>query len=104
MKGIDMYILENEAHCNINGECIPFGCRVTDEDKNYQYLTLKEIDELRNQFKIKDEGWRHLCFITMLKIEGNKIIHPKVVPQKYIEQLSYMGYDVTLLDYKLETV
>ena len=96
----ETFLLENEAYANINGENIHFGTRCKTILDDYVLLTLKEIDNLRKEFKIKDEGWRHLAAITMLTIKGNKVIGS--VPKRYIEQLEYMGYDTNVLEYELE--
>ena len=96
----ETFLLENEAYANINGEIIHFGTRCKTILDDYVLLTLKEIDNLRKEFKIKDEGWRHLAAITMLTIKGNKVIGS--VPKRYIEQLEYMGYDTNVLEYELE--
>lgn len=98
----EMYLLENEAFAIINGKLVRFGCRVIDNLGQYILFTQKEIDKFEKQFKIKDEGWRHLLAITMLKIEENKIVFPKKVSQRYLEQLEYMGYDVNLLKFEKE--
>ena len=68
--------------------------------KNPDDKLLKEIEELRKEFKIKDEGWRHLVGITMIAIKDNKVIGS--VPKRYIEQLEYMGYDTNVLEYELK--
>ena len=96
----ETFLLENEAYANINGEIIHFGTRCKTILDDYVLLTLKEIEELRKEFKIKDEGWRHLAGITMLTIKGNKVIGS--VPKRYIEQLEYMGYDTSVLEYELK--
>lgn len=96
----ETYILENEAYALINGEMIHFGTRCETINKEYKLLTLKEIEELRKQFKIKDNGFRHLALCIMLQIKGNRIINK--VPKRYIEQLEYMGYDTSLLEYELK--
>ena len=96
----ETFLLENEAYANINGEIIHFGTRCKTISDDYVLLTLKEIEELRKEFKIKDEGWRHLAAITMLIIKGNKVIGS--VPKRYIEQLEYMGYDTSVLEYELK--
>ena len=96
----ETFLLENEAYANINGEIIHFGTRCKTISDDYVLLTLKEIEELRKEFKIKDEGWRNLAAITMLIIKGNKVIGS--VPKRYIEQLEYMGYDTNVLEYELE--
>lgn len=95
-----MYVLENQVFADINGESILFGYRVTDKDGKLKILTLKEIDKLRKEFKIKDTGLRHLLYIRALKIEENKVIG--TIPQRYLEQLEYMGYDISKLNYTLK--
>ena len=96
----ETFLLENEAYAKINGEIIHFGTRCKTISDDYVLLTLKEIDNLRKEFKIKDEGWRHLAYIIMLIIKDNKINGS--VPKRYIEQLEYMGYDTNVLEYELE--
>ena len=96
----ETFLLENEAYANINGEWVHFGTRCETVLGEYICLTLKEIEELRKKFKIIDNGWRHLAGITMLTIKNNKIEKP--VPKRYIEQLEYMGYDTSILEYELK--
>nr|DAU00485.1 MAG TPA: hypothetical protein [Caudoviricetes sp.] len=96
----ETYLLENEIYIKINNQLIHFGTRCINNLQEYKYLTLKEIDILRIQFKIKDEGWRHLSAITLFSIENNKI--DRKVPRRYIEQLEYMGYDISKLKYELK--
>ena len=96
----ETFLLENDAYANINGEIIHFGTRCKTISDDYVLLTLKEIEELRKEFKIKDEGWRDLAYITMIAIKDNKVIGS--VPKRYIEQLEYMGYDTNVLEYELE--
>lgn len=96
----ESYLLENEAHVRINGEWIHFGTRCINNLQEYVYLTLKEVDELRRQFKIKDGGWRHLAACTLFKIEKNRV--DRRIPKRYVEQLEYMGYDVSKLEYELK--
>lgn len=96
----EMYILMNRAYAKINGEVILFGEKVQDQRGKSYTLTLKEIDELRKQFKIKDPNSRQLAYIEMLTIENGKCEKP--IPQRYIDQLKYMGYDISKLEYKLK--
>ena len=98
----EMYILENETFAKINGERVGFGYRVKDNLNEYREFTCREIDELRKEFKIKDEGWRHMLYIEMLTIEGNRVVRPSRIPRRYLEQLEYMGYDISKLEYELE--
>lgn len=95
----ETYILENVAHAIINGQTVNFGYSVIDNLGEYVLFTNKEIEQLRKEFKIKDEGWRHLCFIEMLNIKDGKVIG--AIPQRYLEQLEYMGYDISKLEYEL---
>ena len=97
----ETYLLENEIDARINGTSIKVGYRVENILDDYENFTLQEIEELRKQFKIRDDGWRHLCYIQVLEIEGNKVKRP--VEQRWIDQLKYMGYDVDLLEYELKT-
>ena len=96
----ETYLLKNEVHIRVKGEWIHFGTKCENNLQENEYLTLKEIDELRKQFKIRDEGWRQLAAITLFSIENNKI--DRKVPKRYIEQLEYMGYDVDKLEYELK--
>lgn len=95
----ETYLLENTIFIRINGEQIKFGCRCENNVKEYVYLTNLEIDNLRKEFKIRDDGWRHLCYIEAFKIEGNKVNHP--ISQSYLDNLVYMGYDISKLEYEL---
>lgn len=71
----ETYTLENNIYISVDGESILFGCRVVDNKGEYIRKTLLEIDELKKQGKIKDEGWRHLLYICPLKIENKQIVY-----------------------------
>lgn len=94
-----LYYLENDMHVLINGQYVHFGVRCEDKDGNYVYLTNKEIEELNKNFKIVERGWRHLAAITLFSIKGNKV--SQKIPQRYVDQLAYMGYNIDKLDYEL---
>ena len=68
----ETYLLENEVYITINGETVHFGTRCINNLQDLEVLTLKEIDEMRKQFKIRDEGWRHLSYCQLFSIEENK--------------------------------
>lgn len=98
----EIYTLENEMFAYINGERHAFGCRcIGDMSDRHVCLTNKEIDELRKEFRIRDEGWRHLCLIVAVEIEGNKVKGGKI-SKRYLDQLEYMGFDVSKLEYELK--
>lgn len=98
----EVYTLENEMDAYINGERFSFGCRCEgSQSDRYVYLTNKEIDELRKEFRIRDEGWRHLCLIIAVEIKGNKVKGGKI-SKRYLDQLEYMGFDISKLEYELK--
>lgn len=95
----ETYLLENDIFLRVNDKNIHFGVRCVTILDEYVYLTNKEIEELRKGSKIKNEGWRHLLYIQPFIIKENKIDRP--IPQRYIDQLEYMGYDVSELEYEI---
>ena len=97
----DIYVLENGISARINGESIDVGCRCINNLGEYIYFTNKELDKLRSEFKIKDEGWRHLAYIQAFEIEHTKVKGGKI-EKKWIDQLEYMGYNISKLEYTLE--
>ena len=68
------------------------------------YLTNKEVEELKKEAKFscyfKDEGWRYGSYSQIFGIESNKVSGK--IPKRYVEQLEYMGYDVSKLEYELK--
>ncbi|PPA85006.1 hypothetical protein C4A75_09520 [Brevibacillus laterosporus] len=89
----ESYLLENNIHIRVNGEIILFGCRVEDNLDDYVYKTLIELDELKSEGKIRDEGWRHMLFICPLEIENGKVIRGTITDQ-WQRQLDHMGIKV----------
>lgn len=98
-KKYEMFTLENDTYVVINGKYIKFGCRCTTEDGKYIILTNKEIEELDKEFRIKETGMRHMMAIELFQINGRTV--DRFIPKKYLEQLEYMGYNISLLDYEL---
>lgn len=86
----ETYLLENEIDIKVDGVLISFGCRVENNLGTYEYKTLIEIEELRKQGRIRDEGWRHLLYICLLEISNGKIVKGKVTEQ-FKKQLDVMG-------------
>ncbi|MGG1659475.1 hypothetical protein [Brevibacillus sp. NRS-1366] len=89
----ECYLLENDIFIRVDGEVIPFGCRVEDSLNDYIYKTLIELEELKAQGKVKDEGWRHMAFICPLEIENGKVLRGKITDQ-WKRQLDDMGIEV----------
>jgi hypothetical protein len=81
----ETYRLENEMNIQVDGVSVPFGCRVEGIKGDYQYKTFLELDELRKENKILNDGWRHAVYICLFKIEVG-IVHDKLT-SAYREQL-----------------
>lgn len=96
-----MFEIKNSLFILINGANVYFGEKCITEDGDHVYLTLKEIETLKEQSKIIETGWRQLAYICLFEINEMKVDRP--IPLRYIEQLSYMGYDVDSLSYELKT-
>ena len=100
-----MYIIVNDIFINVDGESMKFGI-MAENDKTGEivYLTNKEAEELKKEAKFscyfKDEGWRYGSYSQIFGIESNKVSGK--IPKRYVEQLEYMGYDVSKLEYELK--
>jgi hypothetical protein len=88
----ETYRLENEIHAWINGNFTHVGTRVENNVHNYEYKMLYEIEELRKQGKITDNGCRHLAGITAFEIVDN--VPKKPLKPEHIQQLKNMGYKI----------
>ena len=95
----EQYLLENKVYARINGKRVLFGCRCEDQFGNLVIFTKKQIKELKQQSKIYENGWLHLCNIIVVNINDNKIEKP--IKQEYLEQLIDMGYDISQFQYQL---
>lgn len=91
----ETYLLENEIDIRVDGESILFGYRVENNLGDYEYKTLVEIEELRKQGKIRDEGWRHLVYICLLEISKGKIVKGKLTEQ-YKRQLDELVITISI--------
>lgn len=96
----ETFLLYTNVYGSINGESVKVGYEVENILDRYEYFTLDEIETLRKQFKIKDNGTRSLVYIQVFKIENNEIKNP--IEQRWIDQLSSLGYDVSLLKYTIK--
>jgi len=96
----EIYYLYTEIYGNINGQSIVVGYEAEDNLDEYKYFTLNEIEELNKQFKIGDKGIRSLVYIQIFTIEENKIKFP--IEQRWLDQLTSLGYDISKLEYKLK--
>ena len=103
--GSAMYIIVNDIFIDVDGESVKFGI-MAENDKTGEivYLTNKEVEELKKEAKFscsfKDEGWRYGSYSQIFGIEGNKVSGK--IPKRYVEQLEYMGYDISKLEYELK--
>lgn len=94
-----MYRLRNNIFANINGERILVGCTAYDDNDKCHYLTNLEINDLRKELQIYDDGSRTLAYIEIINIQGRTIKNiSKENPEKWIRQLEYLGYDISLLE------
>ncbi|ASA22567.1 hypothetical protein [Paenibacillus donghaensis] len=91
----EYYLLENNTYIEVNGESILYGCRVENNLNDYEYKTLLEIETLRREGKIVDEGWRHLCYISLIKIQHGKVVRG-VIDDAAIAQIKSLGLDLKI--------
>lgn len=100
-----MYIIVNDIFINVDGESVKFGI-MAENDKTGEivYLTNKEVEKLKKEAKFscffKDEGWRYGSYSQIFGIKGNKVSGK--IPKRYVEQLEYMGYDISKLEYEIK--
>lgn len=100
-----MYIIVNDIFIDVDGKSVKFGI-MAENDKTGEIicLTNKEVKELEKEAKFncsfKDEGWRYGSYSQIFGIKNNKISGK--IPKRYVEQLEYMGYDISKLEYKLK--
>lgn len=96
----EKYTLKNTVYATINGISEAVGMNVIDRYGFRVDLTLKEIDRLRKEFKIIDDGWREMSYINVFSIVDGKINGK--ISKKWIDQLEYMQYDISKLKYELK--
>jgi hypothetical protein len=96
----ETFLLYTNVYGRINGQSVHVGYEVENILNQYEYFSLNEVEELRKQFKLKDNGERSLVYIQVFKIEGDKIESP--IEERWIKQLETMGYDISLLKYTLK--
>jgi hypothetical protein len=98
---VDTYYLYTDVFGIINSTPIKVGYQVKYDSDKYKIFTFNEVEELRKQFKIGDNGFRTLVFISAFEIKGNKIVRPEFISQRWIDQLISLGYDVSKLQYNI---
>lgn len=89
----ESYLFTNTAFCEINGERFIYGHEMKDILDNSVIKSNLEIDELRKVGKVRDEGWRNLSYICVIKIENNKVIRG-TINDVSLAQLKDLGYEV----------
>ena len=95
----EKYTIKNTVFATINGTSEAVGMSVIDIYGFRVSLTLKEVDKFKKEFKIIDNNWREMSYIKAFTIENSEI-KGKIL-KKWIEQLEYMGYDISKLKYEL---
>jgi len=95
----EIYYLYTSIYARINGESVKVGYEVENILDEYENYSLLEINKLRKEFKIGDKGFRSLVYIQVFEIQNNKIMRP--IEQRWLDQLSSMGYDISKLDYTI---
>jgi hypothetical protein len=96
----ETFLLYTNVYGRINGQSVHVGYEVKNILDQYEYFSLIEIEELRKQFKLKDNGSKSLVYIQIFEIEGNTIENP--IEERWIKQLETLGYDISLLTYTLK--
>ncbi len=97
-----LYYLYTDVFGIINNKPIKVGYQVKYDLNKYKILTLNEVEILKKQFKIGDNGFRTLAFISVFEIEKNKVVRPEFISQRWIDQLASLGYDVSKLKYNIK--
>ena len=95
-----MYIIKNDVFASINGKSVKFGVRVCSDKNKISTLTLKEVEKLEREFKIKYSGSQQLSYIQTLEIVDGVVVGE--ISERYLDQLKYMGYDTSKLEYVLK--
>ncbi|MFJ8247379.1 hypothetical protein [Peribacillus asahii] len=88
----EYYLLENEMFLEVGSSRFSFGCRVNNNLDESEYLTNTQIERLKRQGKIRDEGWRHLAYICPLRIENKKVVHGELT-EAFKEELDALGVE-----------
>lgn len=97
----EVYLVTNNTFIEVDGEQLEFGVQVENILGQNLYFTIKEFFDLKKQFTVKDDGGRNLSYIQKFSIQGNRVSNP--IPQNYVDQLEYMGYDINKLEYELKS-
>lgn len=85
----ESYQLMNRIYIQVGGVSLPFGERVDNNLDESEYKTFLEIEELTKQGKIIDNGCRQLAYISVLDIQGGKIVRGTLT-DAYRKQLDAM--------------
>lgn len=96
----ERYYPRNTVFATINGNSTPVGVSVVDRYGFRVDLTLKEFDKVEKEFKVIDNNYREMSYIHAFSIGDGKI--NSKIDKKWIEQLEYMGYDISKLEYELK--
>lgn len=96
----EQYTVKNTVYVKINGNSVPFGKYCLNRTDERVILTNKEVDKFDKQFKMIYPKFTELSYCQCFSIDNGKASKP--LPQRYIDNLEYMGYDLSCLEYELE--
>jgi hypothetical protein len=98
----ESYLIKNDVFARINGQSIRIGKYVRTIIGTSKYLMNYEVEKLRREGKIEDNGRRQMSYIQAFELVANK--PTKELKPEYIKQLKIMGYKIPgVTDPELDT-
>ena len=95
----------SDVYIRINGESIPVGTVLGEEDKpqspfRTEYITNSEYEKGLKSFKYGRQQISDLVYHQVAEFKDFVATRP--VEQKWIDELELMGYDVSKLSYEIQ--
>lgn len=95
----------SDLYVKINGESIPVGTVLGEEDKpqspfRTEYITNSEYEKGLKSFKYGKQKIDNLVYYQIAEFKD--FVATKPVEQKWIDELKLMGYDVSNLKYEIQ--
>lgn len=96
----------SDVYVRINGESIPVGTVLGQEDKpqspfRTEYITNSEYEKGLKSFKY---GRQQICDLVYHQVaEFKDFVATRPVEQKWIDELELMGYDISKLSYDIQS-
>ena len=96
----------SDVYIRINGESIPVGTVLGQEDKpqspfRTEYITNSEYEKGLKSFKYGRQQSGDLVYQQV--VEFKDFVATRPVEQKWIDELKLMGYDVSKLSYDIQS-